>query len=559
MVSSVQGGPGGGTANEPEPRTGLAAPPPGPPPDRAREIAALLFAATPRAWVTPAITGILVACFAGELTLGVNAVSPTTEQLFRAGAGFGPMLLRGEWWRLLSSTVLHAGLIHLGFNLWALWAAGRFAERIFGNLSFAALYLLSALGGSLLSTAFHPLAVSVGASGAIFGVYGALLAFVLTHRGVFPPEVLRRQRNSLVAFVLYNVAFGLADPRIDLAGHAGGLVTGMAAGWLLRRDLNRPSADVRRRIGGAVVLAVLLAAGAWGVLQRVKSLPEVRADVLAQQAWAALEAKDFRSARDRYTEALALAGETPSLYHNRGLANLGLGEVDAALADLSRALELAPGDPKSLHVRAGVLSSIGRLDEAERDCGAVWKTPGLEPRSAALCADVARKRGDVETALARVGRALEKEPDHVRALLTRALIRQDAGELDAAVVDLDHVLRIDPDQAEALNNRGWLRVERGDFAGGRQDAERSLARRPDDPATLGTRCFALAGLGDREAARRDCARAVELAPGDVVDRGMLAFLDGRRAEALSLWREASRRQPADARVLRPWIAKAEGR
>lgn len=560
MGSSVHGGPGkSGTANQPDPQAGPAAPPSGPPPGRAREVAALLLAATPRAWVTPAITGILVACFAGELALGADPVSPTTEQLLRAGAGFGPMLVRGEWWRLLSSTVLHAGLVHLGFNLWALWAAGRFAERIFGNLSFAALYLLSALGGSLLSTAFHPLAVSVGASGAIFGVYGALLAFALTHRGVFPPELLRRQRNSLVGFLLYNVAFAFADPRIDLAGHAGGLLTGMAAGWLLRRDLARPSAHVRRRVGGAVALAVLLAAGAWGVLQRVNSLPEVRADILARQGQAAFDAEDFQRAVDRYSEALALAGEKPRLYDARALANLRLRKVDAALADVSRALEIAPRDAWSLHVRATILWAIGRFDEAERDCGELWKMSDLAPLSASLCAEIALARGDAGTALARVGRVLEKEPDHVPALLIRAHIRQDAGELDAALVDLDHVLRLDPDHADALNSRGWLRVERGDFAGGRQDAERSLARRPDDPNTLGTRCFALAGLGDREAARRDCARAVELAPGDVVDQGMLAFLDGRRAEAVSRWREAGRRRPADARVLRPWIAKAKGR
>lgn len=560
MVSSVHGGPGGGgTANQTDPQAGPAAPPSGPQPDRAKEIAALLLAATPRAWVTPAITGLLVACFAGELALGADPVSPTTEQLLRAGAGFGPMLVRGEWWRLLSSTVLHAGLVHLGFNLWALWAAGRFAERIFGNLSFAALYLLSALGGSLLSTAFHPLAVSVGASGAIFGVYGALLAFALTHRGVFPPEVLRRQRNSLVGFLLYNVAFAFADPRIDLAGHAGGLLTGVAAGWLLRRDLARPSAHLRRRVEGAVALAVLLAAGAWGVLQRVNSLPEVRADILARQGQAAFEAEDFQRAVDRYSEALALAGEKPRLYDARALANLRLRKVDAALADVSRALEIAPRDAWSLHVRATILWAIGRFDEAERDCGELWKMPDLAPLSASLCAEIALARGDAGTARARVGRVLEKEPAHVPALLIRARVRQGAGELDDALADLDHVLRLEPDDADALNSRGWLRVERGDFAGGRDDAERSLARRPDDPNTLGTRCFALAGLGDREAARRDCTRAVELAPGDVVDQGMLAFLDGRRAEAVSRWSEAGRRRPADARVLRPWIAKAKGR
>jgi tetratricopeptide (TPR) repeat protein len=295
------------------------------------------------------------------------------------------------------------------------------------------------------------------------------------------------------------------------------------------------------------------------VRQRVESVPAVRADILAEQGRAALVAKDFQGAYDRYTDAMALAGETAFFYRNRGMANFGLRKADAALADLSRALELSPGDARSLHVRAVVLGGMGRLDEAERDCGELWKAPGLVPDSDGLCAGVALRRGDAKTALVRVRRALENEPDHVPALLIRARVRHETGDLDAALVDLDHVLRLEPDHASALNNRGWLRIERGDFAGGRQDAERSLALRPDDPDTLGTRCFALAGLGDREAARRDCARAVELAPGHILDQGMLEFLDGRRAEAASRWSEASRRGAADARILRPWIAKARGR
>lgn len=540
------------------PATGPVSPPPDEVPDRAGGIAALLRAATPRAWVTPAIAVILVACFAGELALGVHPVDPRTEELLRAGAGFGPALARGEWWRLLSATLLHAGLVHLGFNLWALWSGGRFAEHVFGNRSFAALYLLSALGGSLLSTTFHPLGVFVGASGAIFGVYGALLTFAITHRGVFPPEVLRRQRNSLAGFLLYNVAFAFADPRIDLAGHAGGLLTGLAAGWLLRRNLARPSDHVRRRIAGAAALAALMVAGAWGVRLRVERLPEVRARALFEQGGAALKAGNFQGAFDRYSEALALMGEDPSLLHNRALASLGLRKADVALADLSRALELSPGDVMSLRIRADVLLWMGRLDEAERDCTDLSKD-GHDATSLALCAGVALRRGDAETALARVGRALEKEPDHARALLVRASARHRGGDLDGAQADLDHALRVDPDQPSALNDRAWLRVERGDFAGARQDAERSLALRPNDPATLGTRCFALAGLGDREAARWDCARAVALVPDNLVDQGMLAFLDGRRADALRHWIEAGRKRAADARVLRPWIERARGR
>jgi rhomboid protease GluP len=521
-------------------------------------VAGLLEAATPRAWVTPAITAILVACFAGEVALGAHPLDPTAAQLFRVGAGFGPMLAEGQWWRLLTSTLLHGGLLHLGFNLWAFWSAGRFAERIFGNLAFATVYLLSAIGGSLLSTALHPLTVSVGASGAIFGVYGALLAFALTHRGVFPPEVLRQQRNSLVGFLFYNVVYGLTIPSIDLAGHAGGLLTGLAAGWLLRRDLRRPSEHVRRRVQGAAALAALLAAGAWGVLQRVDGLPVVRAEALAKEAWALLKANDPQKAVDRLTEALALAGSDSSLYGRRGLANLMLGKLDAALSDLSRALELSPGDRTAMRIRADALFRAGRLDEAERDCAELWKLPGLDPVPASFCAEVAQRRGDTRTTLERVGRVLEKQPEDVQALRIRSSARHATGDLDAALADVDHVLRLEPDNAAALNTRGWFRIERGDFAGGLQDAERSLALWPDHPATLGTRCFALAGLGEREAARRDCARAAELIPDDLLDQGMISFLDGRRAEALSRWSEAGRRRPADARSLRPWMARAQG-
>jgi len=526
--------------------------------DRVSEVAGLLRAATPRAWVTPAIVAVLIVCFAGEMALGVHPLEPTTGQLLGVGAGFGPALAEGEWWRLLTSTLLHGGLVHLGFNLWALWSAGQFTERIFGNLAFAALYLLSALGGSLLSTSLPPMAVSVRASGAIFGVYGALLAFALTHRGVFPPEVLRQQRNSLAAFLLYNVAFGIADPRIDLAGHAGGLLTGLAAGWLLRRDLVRPSEHVRRRVRGAAVLALLLAVGAWGVRQRLERVPMVRALTLADQGLAALQAGDPQRAVERYTAALALDEEATWL-HNRGLAQVMLRKPEAALPDLSRALELSPDRTRTLRLRAETLFQLGRLDEAERDCADLWKAPGLDPVPVRFCAAVALRRGDSRTALARAGRVLEKQPEHVGALRIRSSSRQAAGDLDGALADLDHVLRLEPDDAGALNSRGWFRIERGDFAAGLEDAERSLALRPDDAHTLGTRCFALAGLGKREAARRDCARAAELIPDDLVDQGMIAFLDGRRAEALGRWGEAARRQVADARSLRPWMAKAQGR
>ena len=138
------------------------------------EVAELLRAATPRVWATPAIAGLLVLCFVGSVLLGVEPISPTAGQLFEVGANFGPALVEGQWWRLLTASLLHAGLAHLAFNLWAFWTAGFLTERLFGQAGFLAIYVLSALGASLLSVTVKPLGVSIGASGAIFGVYGAL-------------------------------------------------------------------------------------------------------------------------------------------------------------------------------------------------------------------------------------------------------------------------------------------------------------------------------------------------------------------------------------------------
>lgn len=231
-------------------------------------VAELLERLTPNAFVTPAIVFLLALTFVLSLVRGADVLRPSAQALLDAGGDYGPALLAGEWWRLGSATLLHAGLLHLAFNVWALWNAGLFAERIFGNAAYLVLYVASGLGASLLSVAVRPLVVSVGASGAIFGVYGALLAFVLTHHGVFTKDFLAAQRNSLFAFVAYNLLFGLTQPNIDLWGHAGGFATGFLAGLALSRDLLAPKAHRVRRVLAAVALA--LALGVAALLVRVR-------------------------------------------------------------------------------------------------------------------------------------------------------------------------------------------------------------------------------------------------------------------------------------------------
>ncbi len=156
-----------------------------------------LDAATPRVYMTPAFTGVCVAVFILMACAGVPLVSPTATQLVRRGANEGTRVISGhEYWRLITSVFVHGGLIHLALNMWSLMAIGPLVERLYGNFTYAVIYLAAGVGGAIASVAASPIRVSVGASGAICGVLGALLAFLVAHRRSVPTMVLKPLRAT---------------------------------------------------------------------------------------------------------------------------------------------------------------------------------------------------------------------------------------------------------------------------------------------------------------------------------------------------------------------------
>ena len=201
-------------------------------------------AATPHVFVTPTITVINLTIFAALLALGQSHVSPHLTDLVTWGANFGPLTLNGQPWRLLTAAFLHAGALHLLVNVLVLWQIGPLVERLYGNFAFAVLYLIAGIWGSLASVCMHPMSVAVGASGAIFGLYGALGALLLRHRHAVPRLVLLRYRGVTISFVAINVLFGFSDPQIDVAAHMGGLLSGFVLGLLLTRNPSAASAPL---------------------------------------------------------------------------------------------------------------------------------------------------------------------------------------------------------------------------------------------------------------------------------------------------------------------------
>jgi rhomboid protease GluP len=238
-----------------------------------------LFAATRKAWVTPLIVAINVIVFAAMLFDGAGLLESNPAVHLRWGANFGPVTKEGEWWRLLTSTFLHFGILHVGMNMWALWSAGALVERLYGNLTFLGLYLFAGIAGSLVSLLWNAdRVVSAGASGAIFGVYGALGAYVLRQPGSVPRGVLKSLTGSTVAFILYSIVIGVMVPAIDNAAHAGGLVGGFVLAWVLARPLE-PRAPLGLKQGAmAGGVAVILLGALFTVI------PAPRYSYQAQQA-----------------------------------------------------------------------------------------------------------------------------------------------------------------------------------------------------------------------------------------------------------------------------------
>ncbi len=138
-------------------------------------------------------------------------------------------VIHGEWWRLVTAVFLHGNLIHLLFNSLVLFDVGPAVEEMYGAARFLVLYVLAGIGGSLASFIWHPYVIMVGASGALFGLIGVMIAYGYRHRTALAEQV----KTMYVRWAIYGLAFGFIVPGIDNAAHIGGLLAGMAYGALV--------------------------------------------------------------------------------------------------------------------------------------------------------------------------------------------------------------------------------------------------------------------------------------------------------------------------------------
>jgi membrane associated rhomboid family serine protease len=222
-----------------------------------------------RADVTLALIAVNVIVFLLTAASGAGVATGNGRSSVYDNFALVPALVaHGEWWRLGSSMFLHYGILHIGFNMWALYVIGTPLEGMLGRARFAALYFLAGIGGSILSfSTGQVLTPAAGASGAIFGIFGAFF-------------VILRRRNletgGILGLIVINLVLSFTFANIDWRGHVGGLATGAVIGAVFAYAPTGPRRDLLQAAGCAVVAVLLAAVGAIGAAHVRSECPSVQ-------------------------------------------------------------------------------------------------------------------------------------------------------------------------------------------------------------------------------------------------------------------------------------------
>lgn len=295
----------------------------------AAEIAATAIKFTPVVTLTFIALNVLVYVAMG--LSGVSWTAPSIEHAVRWGADFGPLTISGEWWRVLTSTFVHFGIIHIIFNMWCLWSLGSSLELFMGRKAFTVIYLLSGLMASLTSIAWNPWRVSAGASGAIFGVAGAFVSYLYFKKAPMDPTEVRQKLKNLLIFIGYNLLYGAAG-NVDNSAHLGGLIAGLILGSLAPAILRRADVELANPVAGA--------------------LPSTSTTVLSNPL---VEITPDQASRvDRVTVQIALGGlvvlfgvaiwiharNVPAVHYGKAIALVRAGQMNPGITELEQAVSL---------------------------------------------------------------------------------------------------------------------------------------------------------------------------------------------------------------------------
>jgi len=364
--------------------------------------------------LTQVLLGANVMVFIAMVAASGPSLDFTGLVMVHFGANYGPYTLSGDWWRLLTYMFLHGGLMHIAFNMWCLWDLGALCESLYGRWTFGAVYLLTGVAGGMASVAWNPAVLSVGASGAIFGLAGALVASFYLGEFSMPKIAIQGTLRSLLVFIGFNVLFGSFFPGIDNACHAGGLISGLILGALIARIA--PEHDKPLRRVGVLLFMVLIVGGS----------------ALGVQRWRGGAMLYGRSSREAAMESEQ--------------------SVDRMIGELQKRIEQNPQDASAHYALAQEYFTKRQFPEGISELNQVLD---LQPQNAKARLNLGAaylKQGQAKEAQEAFSKFVAQEPNNVSGHAGLGMALADQGNHAAAVDEYKVALRLDP-RAGGVNYR----------------------------------------------------------------------------------------------------------
>lgn len=258
--------------------------------------------------------------------------STNTLTLIQYGAKYNPAIMDGEWWRILSSMFLHIGFFHIALNMLALYYLGSPVERMYGSVRFTVIYFISGIIGGITSFALTP-SVAAGASGAIYGLFGALLFFGVVHKKLF----FQTMGPNLLWVIALNIAFSFSIPQVDIGAHLGGLIGGFLASSVVHFPKKR---SLPMQIGASILVLGLGVGTSWYGITNEENHYDPRLQAQVAQEYAK---------KGQYNKVIQLVDQTfrhieasAELYFFRAIGYYKQGEVEKGIDDLKGAISIKP-------------------------------------------------------------------------------------------------------------------------------------------------------------------------------------------------------------------------
>jgi membrane associated rhomboid family serine protease/Flp pilus assembly protein TadD len=287
--------------------------------------------------LTQVILGANVMVFIAMVAASGFSMDFTGQVMVHFGANFGPYTLSGQWWRLVTYMFLHGGIFHIAMNMWCLWNLGALCEVLYGRVTYTAIYLLTGVAGGLASIGWNPGVLSVGASGAMFGLTGALIASFYLGEFSLSGISIKGTLSSLLFFAGFNLFFGSVFPGIDNGCHVGGLVSGLMLGAMIA--LFAPGHNQPARRAGILLFMVLLLGGSAVAVQRWRGGLQLRSALAAE--------RNVDRTIGELQKKVQQNPQDASAHYSLAHAYFTKGQFSEGEGELKRVLDLQPQNTKA--------------------------------------------------------------------------------------------------------------------------------------------------------------------------------------------------------------------